>query len=323
MRPSIGIAIADQPRESPDDLLRDADLAMYVAKRKGKGRYEMYQPKMHEDALRRLETEVGIREGIAAGEFEVFYQPLVDAHSGRLVAAEALVRWNHPTRGLLSPIEFISVAETTGLIVPLGEQVLFAAVNQTQEWRLNWVVGDDFYISVNLSTHQLQETDLVDMVARALSESGLPPECLVLEVTESALIEDFDVTVTRLLALRALGVRLAIDDFGTGYSSLSYLADLPINFVKIDKSFIDRMTPDVEGSAVVRGVIDLSQAMGFVCIAEGVEKEAQRSILDDLGCDYIQGYLFSRPKSSTDILENFSTLRHGDVALSAMSHAPS
>ena len=315
MRASIGIAITHDMQDSPDDLLRDADLAMYVAKRNGKGRYEMYQPKMHEDALRRLETEVGIREGLVSNEFEVFYQPLVQAHTGQLVAAEALVRWNHPTRGLLTPIDFIAVAEATGLIVPLGEQVLVAAVNQTQEWRQRGVVDDDFYISVNLSAHQLQEDDLVNIVARALEDSGLPPENLVLEVTESALIEDFDVTVPRLVALRALGVRLAIDDFGTGYSSLSYLADLPINFVKIDKSFIDRITPDVEGSAVVRGVIDLSQAMGFACIAEGVEQEVQRSILDDLGCDFIQGYLFSRPKSGSEILGDFMKLRCGDDAV--------
>jgi len=312
MRASVGIAITEHLQDSPDDLLRDADLAMYVAKRNGKGRYEMYQPKMHEDALRRLETEVGIRDGLDSNEFEVFYQPLVNAHTGQLVAAEALVRWNHPKRGLLTPIDFISVAEATGLIVPLGEQVLLTAVAQTQEWRQSGVVDDDFYISVNLSAHQLQEADLVDVVARALEDTGLPPESLVLEVTETALIEDFDITVPRLLALRALGVRLAIDDFGTGYSSLSYLADLPINFVKIDKSFIDRMTPDAEGSAVVRGVIDLSQAMGFACVAEGVEQEAQRSILDELGCDYIQGFLFSRPKSSTDILVDFTKLRLGD-----------
>jgi diguanylate cyclase (GGDEF)-like protein len=309
MRPSIGIAIADRPLETPDDLLRDADLAMYVAKRKGKGRFEMYQPKMHEDALRRLETEVGIREGIDADQFEVFYQPIVDALSGQLIAAEALVRWNHPSRGLLAPIEFIKVAEDTGLIVPLGKQVLRSAVRQTQRWKQNGVVDQDFYVSVNLSAHQLQDARLVESVAQALNESGLSPDGLVLEVTESALVENLGVTVPRLLALRSLGVRLAIDDFGTGYSSLSYLADLPINFVKIDKSFIDRMTADVEGSAVVRGVVDLSHAMGFACIAEGVEQEAQRSVLVELDCDFIQGYLFGRPRARADVTDDFQRLR--------------
>jgi diguanylate cyclase (GGDEF)-like protein/PAS domain S-box-containing protein len=309
MRPSIGIAIANRPLETPDDLLRDADLAMYVAKRKGKGRFEMYQPKMHEDALRRLETEVGIREGIDANQFEVFYQPIVETHSGQLIAAEALVRWNHPSRGLLAPIEFIKVAEDTGLIVPLGKQVLRSAVRQTQQWKQNGVVDQDFYVSVNLSAHQLQDARVVESVAQALNESGLSPDGLVLEVTESALVENLGVTVPRLLALRSLGVRLAIDDFGTGYSSLSYLADLPINFVKVDKSFIDRMTADVEGSAVVRGVVDLSHAMGFTCVAEGVEQEAQRSVLDELGCEFIQGYLFGRPRAKADVTDDFQRLR--------------
>ena len=182
---------------------------------------------MHENALRRLETEVGIREGIEANQFEVFYQPIVDTHTGRLIAAEALVRWNHPARGLLAPIEFIAVAEDTGLIIPLGQQVLVAAIRQTQEWKQCGAVDQEFYVSVNLSAHQLQDAGLVESVARALSESELSPDGLVLEVTESALVENLGVTVARLLALRALGVRLAIDDFGTGYSSLSYLADIP------------------------------------------------------------------------------------------------
>ena len=269
----------------------------------------MYQPKMHEDALRRLETEVGIREGIDANQFEVFYQPIVETHSGQLIAAEALVRWNHPSRGLLAPIEFIKVAEDTGLIVPLGKQVLRSAVRQTQQWKQNGVVDQDFYVSVNLSAHQLQDARVVESVAQALNESGLSPDGLVLEVTESALVENLGVTVPRLLALRSLGVRLAIDDFGTGYSSLSYLADLPINFVKVDKSFIDRMTADVEGSAVVRGVVDLSHAMGFTCVAEGVEQEAQRSVLDELGCEFIQGYLFGRPRAKADVTDDFQRLR--------------
>jgi diguanylate cyclase (GGDEF)-like protein/PAS domain S-box-containing protein len=321
-RPSIGIAIADRPLVTPDDLLRDADLAMYVAKRNGKGRYEMYEPKMHEDALRRLETEAGIREGIAAKQFEVFYQPIVDTHSGQLIAAEALVRWNHPSRGLLAPIEFITVAEDTGLIVPLGEQVLCSAVRQAQQWKQSGTVDPDFYVSVNLSAHQLHDAGLVEIVAQALTKSGLSPDGLVLEVTESALVENLSVTVPRLLALRALGVRLAIDDFGTGYSSLSYLADLPINFVKIDKSFIDRMTPDVEGSAVVRGVVDLSHAMGFTCIAEGVEEEVQRTVLEELDCDFIQGYLFGKPRSRGDVASDFQRLR-GDQRVTPLVSTPS
>jgi diguanylate cyclase (GGDEF)-like protein/PAS domain S-box-containing protein len=317
LRASIGIAIAEGSHGSPDELLRDADLAMYVAKRKGKGRFEMYRPKMHEDAVRLLETEVGIREGLDSSQFEVFYQPIVSAHSAQLIAAEALVRWNHPTRGLLAPIEFIGIAEDTGLIVPLGGQVLRDAIRQAQAWRESGVVDDDFYVSVNLSAHQLQESELVSTVSRALEESGLPPEGLVLEVTESALIENLAVTVPRLLALRSLGVRLAIDDFGTGYSSFSYLADLPINFVKIDKSFIDRIASGTEGSAVVRGIIDLSRAMGFTCIAEGVEQEDQRQILEELGCDFLQGYLFGRPANESNASLLFNKLRGGTLAFVA------
>jgi diguanylate cyclase (GGDEF)-like protein/PAS domain S-box-containing protein len=309
MRASIGIALGQRPDETPDDLLRDADLAMYLAKRNGKGRFEMYRPNMHTDAVRRLETAVGIREGLEADQFEVFYQPIVNAHSGRLMGAEALVRWNHPTRGLLSPIEFIPTAEATGLIVPLGRQVLRDATRQAQEWRQGGLVDDDFYISVNLSALQLQEPELVDIVSCALDDSNLPATALVLEVTESALIENLDLTLPRLHAFRCLGVRLAVDDFGTGYSSLSYLADLPVNFVKIDKSFIDRITSDEGGAAMVRGIVDLSRALGFTCIAEGVEHENQRTVLDDLGCDNAQGYLFARPACVAVIARDLKKLR--------------
>jgi diguanylate cyclase (GGDEF)-like protein/PAS domain S-box-containing protein len=303
MRASIGIALGRRPQETPDDLLRDADLAMYLAKRNGKGRFEMYRPNMHADAVRRLETAVGIREGLESGQFEVYYQPIVDTHTSRLTGAEALVRWNHPTRGLLAPLEFIPIAESTGLIVALGRQVLQEATRQAQEWRQSRQVGDDFYVSVNLSTHQLQEPDLVDDISSALDASGLPPGALVLEVTESAIIEDVDLGLPRLHAIRSLGVGLAVDDFGTGYSSLSYLADLPVNFVKIDKSFIDRITPDASGTTMARAVIDLSRALGFTCIAEGVEHESQRAALDKLGCESSQGYLFARPACRKDMVE--------------------
>jgi diguanylate cyclase (GGDEF)-like protein len=307
MRASIGIALGRRPQETPDDLLRDADLAMYLAKRNGKGRFEMYRPNMHAEAVRRLETAVGVREGLAGGQFEVYYQPIVDTHTGRLIGAEALVRWNHPVRGLLAPIEFIPVAESTGLIVPLGRHVLLEATRQAQEWRQSRLVDDTFYVSVNLSPHQLQEPDLVDEISLALVASGLPPAALVLEVTESAIIENLDLTLPRLHAIRSLGVGLAVDDFGTGYSSLSYLADLPVNFVKIDKSFIDRITSDAGGTTMARAVVDLSRALGFTCIAEGVESESQRAALDDLGCENSQGYLFARPAGATAIAE---VLRH-------------
>ncbi len=224
------------------------------------------------------------------------------------------MRWNHPSRGFLTPIDFIPIAEATGLIVPLGRRVLRDATRQAQHWRQSGLVDEDFYISVNLSAHQLQEPDLVDDVSRALDDSGLPPEALVLEVTESTLIDNLDLTLPRLHALKGLGLRLAVDDFGTGYSSLSYLADLPVSLVKIDKSFIDRITPDAEGSAMVRGVIDISRALGFTCIAEGVETDDQLLVLDQLGCDDAQGYLFARPARGADIAQTLRRLRRGQAA---------
>jgi EAL domain-containing protein (putative c-di-GMP-specific phosphodiesterase class I) len=288
---------------------------MYLAKRNGKGRFEMYRPNTHADAVHLLETVVGIREGLEAGQFEaaVFYQPIVATYTSRLTGAEALVHWNHPVRGLLAPSEFIPIAEATGLIVPLGRQVLREATRQAQEWRQSRLVGDEFYVSVNLSTHQLQEPDLVDDISQALDSSGLPPEALVLEVTESAIIENLDLTLPRLHAIRGLGVGLAVEDFGTGYSSLSYLADLPVNFVKIDKSFIDRITSDAGGTTMARAVIDLSRALGFTCIAEGVERESQRTVLDELGCENSQGYLFARPAGRTDSAENLRRLQGSPI----------
>jgi diguanylate cyclase (GGDEF)-like protein/PAS domain S-box-containing protein len=308
VRASIGIAIGMRPRETPDDLLRDADLAMYLAKHNGKGRFEMYRPDMHVEAVHRLETAVGVREGLAANQFEVYYQPIVVTHTGALAGVEALVRWNHPTKGVVPPLEFIETAEATGLIIPLGRQVLRDATRQAEVWRRGGLVGDDFYVSVNLSVLQLRDPELVDDVERALEDSGLPPEALVLEITESALVQNLDLTLPRLLALTNLGLRLAVDDFGTGYSSFSYLADLPVSVVKIDKSFIDRITPDPEGTAIVRGVVDLSRALGLTCVAEGVEGEYQLAALDEFGCENAQGYLFARPASASDIADTLARL---------------
>ena len=211
----------------------------------------------------------------------------------------------------MAPIEFIPIAEATGLIVPLGRQVLRDATRQAQAWRQSGLVDDEFYVSVNLSARQLQDPELLDDVSRVLDDSGLPPRALVLEVTESTLIENLDVTLPTLHALKDLGLRLAVDDFGTGYSSLSYLADLPVSVVKIDKSFIDRITRDAEGCAMVRGVIDLSHALGLTCIAEGVEHDSQLAVLDELGCENVQGYLFAEPRPGADAVHAFGRLRRG------------
>jgi diguanylate cyclase (GGDEF)-like protein/PAS domain S-box-containing protein len=295
VRASVGIAIPEPGRQSSDDLIRDADVAMYMAKRKGKGRFELFRPSMHEEVRHRLEIAADLRRAIDLGEFELAYQPIVGVHDTAATGVEALVRWHHPRRGLVLPLDFIPIAESTGLIVPLGRWVMGEACRQAQRWRAERVVAEDFYISVNLSARQLQDPAIVDDVAGILEASGLAPGSLVLEITESTIMRDFDTACARLQTLKQLGVRLAVDDFGTGYSSLSYLASLPVDVVKIDKSFVDRIARDAEGRAMVRGVIDLSRALGLGTIAEGVEADDQLALLEDLGCDNVQGHLFARP----------------------------
>ena len=225
--------------------------------------------------------------------------------------AEALIRWNHPRRGLVFPIEFISEAESTGLIVPIGDWILNEACRQTQAWRRAGTVDDGFYISVNLSPRQLAEPGLVDDVARALDDSGLPPDALVLEITETTLMLDFDASVARLRSLKDLGLRIALDDYGTGYSSLNRLAKLPVDIVKIDKSFIDQLTVSDVGRALVQSVIDVAKALRCKTIAEGVERPDQRAALEELECDYIQGYLFARPSPPADAVDTLRSLSAG------------
>jgi diguanylate cyclase (GGDEF)-like protein len=300
VRVSVGIALGQPPDDAPGDLLRDADVAMYMAKRNGKGRFEMAHPGMQDEALKRLAITADLRHALDNGELAVFYQPIVKAGDLTPVGAEALVRWHHPRRGLILPHEFVEVAESTGLIVPLGSWVLKQACNQTAAWLRAGVVDDSFYISVNLSARQLAEPSLVDDVGGALRESGLRPAALVLEITESALMLDFDAGLARLQSLKDLGLRLALDDYGTGYSSLNRLGQLPVDIVKIDKSFIDRLTQSREGSALVQSVIDVTSALGLSTIAEGVEEEDQCTALAEMGCSHIQGYLFARPMPPTE-----------------------
>ena len=217
-----------------------------------------------------------------------------------------MIRWNHPGHGLVYPSEFIGIAESTGLIVPIGNWVLNEACHQAQSWLLAGTVADDFYVSVNLSPRQLAEPSLVGDVARAFRDSGLPPRALVLEITESTLMLDFDAGLARLRSLKELGLRVALDDYGTGYSSLSRLGRLPVDIVKIDKSFIDQLTVGREGRALVQSIIEVAKAFAMRSIAEGVERPDQRDALDELGCDYIQGYLFAKP---TPPAETADTLR--------------
>jgi EAL domain-containing protein (putative c-di-GMP-specific phosphodiesterase class I) len=312
VRASIGIAIGRPLDDTSATLLRDADLAMYQAKRNGKDRFEIFRPEMQDEALKRLAITTDLRHALDNGELEVFYQPIVNAHDTTPVGAEALVRWHHPRRGLVNPIDFVDVAESTGLIVPLGDWVLNQACRQARAWRQAGVVDDAFYISVNLSARQLAEPSLVENVARALRDSGLPPDALVLEITESTLMLNFDAGFDRLQALKALGLRLALDDYGTGYSSLNRLRTLPVDIVKIDKSFIDQLTSNREGTALVQSVIDVTRALGLSTIAEGVERQDQYAKLDEMKCNHIQGYLFAKPMPPADaarLLQRLGTHR--------------
>jgi diguanylate cyclase (GGDEF)-like protein/PAS domain S-box-containing protein len=299
---SIGIALGYNGRNQPDELLRNADLAMYMAKRNGKGRSVVFEPEMYEQAMRRLEVAADLRRGLEDRQLEVFYQPIVSMATGTAIGVEALVRWRHPQRGLVAPVDFVPVAESTGLIVGLGRQVLEQACRDVAAWRRAGLVDDHFDVSVNLSARQLLDPQLVADVLATLDGTGLPASNLVLEVTESVLIDDLEASIVRLHTLKHLGVRLAIDDFGTGYSSLSYLHTLPVDVVKIDKSFIDRLDGGHEGRAVVSTIIELAHALGLTSTAEGVEETDQLEVLRQLGCDTVQGYLFARPMSADELV---------------------
>jgi diguanylate cyclase (GGDEF)-like protein len=319
---SIGIVQKPDDRDMSDDVLRDADLAMYLAKTNGKGRFETFRPGMQDEALDHLSLMTDLRRALQRNQFELFYQPIVAVATGRSIGAEALLRWRHPRRGLVPPGEFIGPAESAGLIVAIGDWVLNEACRQAQEWRMRGIIDDSFYISVNVSPRQLSEPTLVDWTARALRVSGLPADALVLEITESALMSNFTVASERLEELHGLGVRLALDDYGTGYSSLSRLRQLPVDIVKIDKSFIDDVAQTLGGQALVRSVIDVTRALGMVSIAEGVELTAQYLALEDLGCDAIQGYIVARPAPSIDIGHTLRRLSENDNSFSESRTTP-
>jgi diguanylate cyclase (GGDEF)-like protein/PAS domain S-box-containing protein len=292
---SIGIAIAG-PVDSPETLLRDADAAMYRAKSAGKGRWELFDEEMRSSARLRLETENALHRALERNELRNFYQPIVDISSGTCAGAEALVRWQHPERGLVAPDSFIDLAEESGLIVPLGRWVLEEACRQLMEWREAGQVSESFTIAVNLSARQLAQPDLVQQVADALERTGAPAERIFLEITESVLMAE--TSVDAMVALRELGVRLSIDDFGTGYSSLGYLRRFPVDTVKVDRSFVDGLGTESEDSAIVAAVVSLGHALGLSVVAEGVETERQLAELRALRCDRAQGFWFAPPQSA-------------------------
>jgi diguanylate cyclase (GGDEF)-like protein/PAS domain S-box-containing protein len=300
---SIGIATTVTAEESPEELLRNADVAMYMSKSKGKDRYTVFESEMHEAITKRLRLEDDMRAAIDRQEFEVFYQPIVDLQSERIMGMEALVRWNHPVHGLIPPLDFIPVAEETGMIVPLGSWILEQACMQTREWQMLHENGERLSITVNISGRQFQEDALLQTVATALTKSGLPPQSLVLEITESTMLMNTEATIQQLTELKRLGIRLAIDDFGTGYSSLSYLQRFPVDILKIDKSFIDKVAHGKEGSAVARAIITMSGTLHLKTIAEGIESLGQSTELQNLGCELGQGFHFAKPLQADEMGE--------------------
>ena len=294
---SIGIAMGDSAGTS-NDLLRNADTAMYYAKTRGKARLEIFDEGMRGRALARMELESDLRSAIDENNFLVYYQPEVSLTTGRVVGYEALVRWKHPVRGIVMPGEFLPVAEETGLIVPLGRWVMREACRQMSEWQRNHPQRPPLTISVNASSRELADPDLVPNVARILRETGLDPKSLRIEVTESSIVEDHDRTASTLRRLRELDVSLEIDDFGTGYSSLSRLHEYPFSTVKIDRSFVKDLDTEPESLHLVETILRLAQGLGLSVVAEGIETREQLVKLASLGCGYGQGYYFSRPVDS-------------------------
>jgi diguanylate cyclase (GGDEF)-like protein len=290
---SIGISVYPADGADGETLIRNADTAMYHAKSEGRGTFHFFRPQMTERVKRRLELELGLRQALERQEFQLHYQPIVHLASGRLIGAEALVRWNHPERGLVSPAEFIPVAEDIGLIVPLGEWVLHQACVEAAKWSAT--SGRTPFVSVNLSARQFHGGRLVPVVEAALANAGLPAEQLELEITESVLMQQTDTSVRMLRDFEALGTKLAIDDFGTGYSSLGYLKRFPVSTLKIDRAFVRDVCRDTDDRAIVTAIMAMARSLDITVTAEGVERADQAALLRELGCEQVQGYFYSRP----------------------------
>jgi diguanylate cyclase (GGDEF)-like protein len=298
---SIGIALSSARLGMPEEILRDADLAMYHAKSKGNARHEIFDDSMSAPALDRMDLEMDLRSAISRQEFRLHYQPILRMDTGRITEVEALIRWQHAKRGLLQPDSFIGLTEETGLIVPIGQWVLREACRQAREWQLEFPSIPPLVMSVNLSAKQFQNPNLVQEISQALAESGLAAGSLKLEITESVVMQDAPATLAKLKDLKDLGIRLAIDDFGTGYSSLGYLKRFPVDTIKIDRSFVKGLSKDGNDNAIVRAVITVAKTLNMDVTAEGVETEQQRIELKALGCDRAQGFLFARPADAEHV----------------------
>ena len=310
---SIGVAVQDAGNWSADELLRNADVAMYRAKNAGKGCVVVFESAMYEALLDRLDLESDLRQVVEAGRIEVFFQPIVALEGDRVVGVEALARWSHPERGDVPPSTFIALAEETGLIIELGRQVLAHACRWAGAWRRSHPDAD-LFVSVNLSTSQLQDPGLLGSVRRALAQGGIPPAALVMEITESVLMQDTDLTMLRLQQLKDIGVRLALDDFGTGYSSLSYLRRFPVDMLKIDRSFVSALHAGDEVQRLTEAIIALGTALGLECLGEGVEHEDEAVALRGIGCSLAQGNYFAGAMDQAK-LEEFLEARPPEVVV--------
>jgi diguanylate cyclase (GGDEF)-like protein len=292
---SIGIVFSDGNYERPDDILRDADTAMYQAKSSGKARHVVFDEHMHSEVIQRLNLEKELRRAADQNEFSLNYQPIVSLETAQVRGFEALIRWNHPERGVISPAQFIGLAEELGLIVPIGEWVLREACMQLRRWQKECQGTRRLSMTVNLSKKQLTHPDLVSSVAGLIKDVGIKPSSLVLEITESTIMDTFDAITPILSELKEMGVLLAMDDFGTGHSSLGFLNLVPMDILKIDRSFINRTGNTRQHAAIIQSILQLAHAMEMEVVAEGVETEDQLALLQSLECNYCQGFLFSKP----------------------------
>lgn len=295
---TFGIAVNKGDYQTAEDMLRDANTALHRAKADAQGSYVVFDNAMYEDAVRFIDRKSGMQQALAAGEFEVYYQPIVSAQTGKLVSMEALLRWPHPQDGMISPTEFIPIAESTGLILPLGEFVLRSVCDQVRIW--NDMGHDGFRVAVNVSVRQF-ELDLTDLLQRVLHDSGISPESIALEITEGIAMKNLERNSQMLSELKELGLSISMDDFGTGFSSLSYLKRFPLDTIKIDRSFINEIHESSDDQEITRAIIAMGQSVKLKTLAEGVETDEQLEILRSYGCDYIQGFFYGKPMTANDM----------------------
>jgi predicted signal transduction protein with EAL and GGDEF domain len=310
---SIGIASSVSPHTQAEDLVRDADIAMYRAKRAGKARCEVSDTAMHANAVKRLRMETDLRKALDQGEFRVYYQPIVWLQTGKIAGFEALTRWQRP-EGMVPPMDFIGVAEETGLIIPMNRNLLREACEHLRYWQAEFPSDPPLTMSVNVTSKEFAQPDLAGEIGRSLEQTGIDPACLQVEIIETIAMGDAEKSGYVLAQLKSLGVRLSIDDFGTGYSSLSRLRRMPVDTLKIDRAFISNMDSDPENCAIVRAIIILAHNLGLKVVAEGTEREEQINLLKQYNCEMVQGYLFSRPADDLTMLRLLASNRSASAA---------